>query len=108
MPLVEFPLDNETVIVVEIPEPRTGVARAGLGDAVARAKRSLGQALAIIRPVAQGVLDKIRSLPDPPDEVQVEFGLKLHAEVGAVLAASATEAHYRVTLTWRKEKPRQA
>ncbi|NPA06452.1 MAG: hypothetical protein GXO54_03510, partial [Chloroflexi bacterium] len=35
---------------------------------------------------------------------QVEFGLKLHAEVGAVLAASATEAHYRVTLHWKRAR----
>ena len=100
MSLVEFPLDDGSVVMVEVTEPETGVAPAGLGGK-ARAKRSLDQALSILRPVAQAVLTKVKDLTDPPDEIEVEFGLKLHAEVGAVLVASATEAHYRVTLTWR-------
>jgi len=104
MPIIEFPLDDGAVVAVEIAEPEEGLAPAGLGETVARAKRSLNQALAVIHPVSQSVLEKIKALSEPPDEVKVEFGLKLHAEVGAVLAASSTEAHYRVTLTWKRPK----
>jgi hypothetical protein len=42
------------------------------------------------RPVASGLIGKLRSIADPPDEVQVEFGLSLNANVGAVLVAGAS------------------
>jgi hypothetical protein len=38
-----------------------------------------------------------------PDEVQVEFGLTLSANVGAVLvAAGSAGANYKVTLKWNR------
>jgi hypothetical protein len=37
-------------------------------------------------------------MPQAPDEVQVEFGLDLHAEVGAFIAA----ANFKTTITWRR------
>ncbi|MFN3763514.1 MAG: CU044_2847 family protein, partial [Anaerolineae bacterium] len=56
-----------------------------------------------VRPVAEAVVRKLRGLSDPPDQVEVEFGLKLSAEAGAFLAAAGTEANYKVTLTWKRE-----
>jgi hypothetical protein len=34
--------------------------------------------------------------------VQVEFGLILSAEVGAVLAAASATANYKVTMIWKR------
>jgi hypothetical protein len=45
----------------------------------------------------------LRSLADAPDEVQVEFGLDLHAEAGAFIAAASTGANFKVMLTWRHD-----
>jgi hypothetical protein len=39
---------------------------------------------------------------EPPDQVQIEFGLILNAQAGAVLAAASAGANYKVTLTWKK------
>jgi hypothetical protein len=50
---------------------------------------------------------ELRALHDPPDEIEVEFGLKMSAEAGAVVAATGLEANYRVTLTWRREETRK-
>jgi len=36
--------------------------------------------------------------------VEVEFGLKMSAEAGAVVAAAGAEANYKVTLTWKREQ----
>jgi len=57
-----------------------------------------------IRPAAQTIIQKLRALHDPPDEIEVEFGLKLNAQVGAFIAAAGTEANYKVTLTWKREE----
>ena len=40
-------------------------------------------------------------MPQAPDEVQVEFGLDLHAEVGAIIAA----ANFKTAMTWRRTQP---
>ena len=40
---------------------------------------------------------------NPPDEVQVEFGIVLNAEAGAVLAAASAGANYKVTMTWKQQ-----
>ena len=43
------------------------------------------------------------SAVESPDEVQVEFGLLLSAEAGAVLAAASATANYKVTMTWKRQ-----
>ncbi|MDP9351857.1 MAG: hypothetical protein M3P51_10015 [Chloroflexota bacterium] len=103
--LVEFPTESGDVILVEVEEaPRAGGARRGLSpsDSMERARTSFEEALDKARPIAAGVFSKLRSLDNPPDEIQVEFGISLSAEAGAVLASASTSSNYSVTLTWRK------
>lgn len=40
-----------------------------------------------------------------PDEVTVEFGIKLGAETGIVVAKGSTEVHFTVTLCWKRPDP---
>ncbi len=58
--------------------------------------------------MASGLVGKLRAIGDaagtPPDEVQVEFGLILRAEAGAVLAAASAGANYKVTMTWKRSQ----
>ena len=42
--------------------------------------------------------DKLSSLQ--PDRIEVEFGLKMNADVGAILASAGVEANYKITLAW--------
>ena len=48
------------------------------------------------------MIERLRGIADSPDEVQVEFGLTLNAQAGAVLAAASAGANYKVTLKWKK------
>jgi hypothetical protein len=48
------------------------------------------------------VVTQLRSLAGSPDEVRVEFGLNLHAEAGAFIAAASTTATFTVTLAWNR------
>ena len=105
--LIEFPLEDGGSIVVEVDEPELpgGVVRAARpGEVVEKARQSFEAAMERIRPVAGTLIAKLRGLHDPPDEVEVEFGLKMNAEAGAVLAAAGAEANYKVTLTWKREQ----
>ena len=85
-----------------------GETRRGLSTSavVERAQTSFEDALEKARPMATSLVGKLRAIGDaagnPPDEVQVEFGLILSAEAGAVLAAASAGANYKVTMTWKR------
>ena len=102
---IEFPLGDDEFIMVEIdePEPEGGLVKASRGsEMVEHAQMSFSKALDKVRPVAETIIGKLRKLTDQPDEIEVEFGLKMNAEAGAVVAAAGIEANYTVTLKWKK------
>lgn len=61
-------------------------------------------ALATIDAVAVSVSNQMKELNSriDADEYQVEFGVKLSTEVGAILASAATEATIKVSIKWSK------
>ena len=48
------------------------------------------------------IVAQLRNLAAAPDEVGVEFGLALSAEVGAFITAASTTANFKVSLTWKR------
>ena len=102
--LMEFPLEDGTSVVVEVdePVPEGGLVQAARpGEVAERAAQTLEAALQKIKPMAGAVLTTLRGLAQRPDELQVEFGVKVSAQAGAVLASAGLEGNYRITLTWR-------
>ncbi|WP_322508978.1 CU044_2847 family protein [Anaerolinea sp.] len=105
--IVAFPLEEGGEIYVEVEDETSGYEPLSRGaEEIRKAGKTFETALEQIRPIAQGILKKLRSLHEAPDEIEVEFGLSLNAEVGAVIASSGVEANYKVTLTWKKEESR--
>lgn len=104
--LIEFTIDDGTTMTVEVDElERGGLAPAARpGEMITRAQISFEDALEKMRPATTILIKKLRSLPDQPDEIGVEFGLKLTAEAGAVLASAGAEANYKVILKWKDKK----
>ncbi|MFQ6102584.1 MAG: CU044_2847 family protein [Anaerolineae bacterium] len=101
--LVEFPLEDGGSILVEVEEAeRPGMVPAAAAKGVPeKAQQTFEAALEKVRPAAAVIIKKLRALHDPPDEIEVEFGLKMSAEAGAFVAAAGAEANYKVTLTWK-------
>ena len=132
--LVQFPLEDGSIVLVEAdedapgesasPGPRErdpdapirrtfrvpGTNEAEARDALAeRAQLTFDQALNTLRPAAESMIARLRGLVDPPDEIGVEFGVKLSARAGAIIASADSEANFKVSLAWkRKEKPAPA
>lgn len=105
--LIEFPLEDGTSMMVEIDEPEDdGLTRVSRRDpgVIERAQQTLEKSLDRVKPAAQFIIEKLRSLHDSPDEIEVQFGLKLNAGSGVILAAGV-EANYTVKLKWVKDKP---
>ena len=103
---VSFPLEGGGEVVVEVEEPQSeyGAVAVSRPDKVAeKAAITFEQAVEQVRPAITAVVEKLRTLQ--PDEVNVEFGLKLSTAAGAFLASAAGEAHFKVSVTWKKEPP---
>lgn len=104
--LIEFPLADGSSMMVEVEDPlSTGNTVRGANPVVMaeKAKQTFEESLEKIRPVASAVIAKLRELSDKPEEVAVEFGIKLSGTAGMVLASTGVEANFKVTLTWKRE-----
>jgi len=99
--LVEYELEDGSTTIVEVDLPEAGIERAARGDQIVKAKERLGDALGHIKPVAQTVFSKLGGLG--ADEIGVEFGIKLGAKAGIIIACADTEANFTVRLTWKRE-----
>src|SRR5262245_48142435 len=92
--IAEFSLDAGGSILVEVTESEeTGILRqAGVtSEVVHRVTDTLESAVDKVRPAVSGIAEKFRSLKDSPNQVEVEFGMKLTTAAGAVIAAATTE-----------------
>lgn len=97
--LIRFAVDDETSVVVEVREDE-GFERVARPGVIAQAPHAFVTALQDVRAAAVAALDVFRQGPGRPDAVEIEFGVRLTAEAGAVIARSALEGHLQVTLTW--------
>lgn len=106
--LAKFVLPDGSSLVAEVDDESvdtTRVMRGGVvtsSEIVVKANESFETALDRVRWAAEGLLARLTSLASPPDEVAVEFGVKLNAETGAVIAKAATEANFRINLKWTR------
>ena len=69
-------------------------------DTVVKAEETLEQALGQIGPAVRGIVAELRSAAHSPDEVEVEFSIKLSANANVVIARAGGEANFRICLRW--------
>ena len=101
--LIRVPLDRGGSIIVEADEevqPSETLPAGRVGDAVADAQRTFEAALESVVDLAETMLGKSREASGP-DEINVEFGLKVSAEAGAIIAKAGGEANFKLTLGWK-------
>jgi hypothetical protein len=96
---VELPVDGSESIKVEVSSE--GIVRAGASDVIGKAAERLDDAVARVVRMGQDAVRKAREVPEPPDSIEVELGLKLTARTGFVIAESSGEATFKVTLKWK-------
>ena len=101
--IVEFKTKDGIPIHVEVnvDERTTGVAGKG-GVIVDKTQKTFEDAISRIRPNAEAVIAGLGGIATAPDQTTVEFGVKLSAKAGMILASSEAEANLKVSLTWKK------
>ncbi|QHF92677.1 hypothetical protein DEH18_00740 [Streptomyces sp. NHF165] len=72
----------------------------GQGGVIARARVSLDEALAQVRPALTRVVETVRHVA--PDETEIEFGLKVGGDTTVIIAKGTAEVNFAVRLKWTK------
>jgi hypothetical protein len=103
--LVRWQTEHGT-IVVESDDREPGfrsVSRSGeiFHDAAGRFEDAFHN----VREAAQSALAALRGGDLNPDAVELEFGVKLNAAAGAVIAKTSVEGHLKVKMTWGQPSP---
>ena len=89
-----------------VPVSRGGKIGEVTSELVEKSKEALDKAMVTIQGMAKRTIAAAKDLSDPPDAIEVEFGIKLDAEAGAMVAKAGTEASINVKMVWRpKDRP---
>lgn len=104
--IIEIPLGaGEDSILVEVDDREPGFTRASIATkAMSGAAKTVEDGLATIRRTTDLVLGKLAESRVAPDAIEIEFGIRLHAAAGAVIASTEVEGHLQVKLTWNKAR----
>jgi hypothetical protein len=112
--LVEFTSDEGTIYIevdekLPLPKPKPEDELISIGDEIAaKATETFENALNGIKPVANAIINKVKSLNEPADAVEVKFGIKMSVGLGAIMASGSGDVNYEITLKWdNKEKNKQ-
>ncbi|GGS19741.1 CU044_2847 family protein [Streptomyces griseoviridis] len=103
--LLEFTTEDGARVVVEAVDDETGARLVSRGDGPAQAARTFENALEGVRAAAASALRVFRDGTLRPDSVELEFGVRLSAEAGAVIAKGTAEGHLVVRLHWSPGTP---
>jgi hypothetical protein len=108
--LLQIPLSDVdgSYIVAEVdPVDLTGtqyVADDG-GGRVTKAAGTLTEAFSTVQPAIEMIVSRLQSVS--PDEIKVDFGLKIGGEAGIIWAKGTAEANISISVTWRPGETRR-
>ncbi|MDJ0897953.1 MAG: CU044_2847 family protein [Xenococcus sp. MO_188.B8] len=71
-------------------------------DLPQRSAEALNQAMGTIRTMARRTMETIDTLANKPSEVEVEFGIKIIGEAGAIISKVGGEGNITVKLKWTR------
>ncbi|MEU3251457.1 CU044_2847 family protein [Streptomyces sp. NPDC006997] len=98
--MLEFRTEDGALVVVEGAVDGSGARLVSRGGRPAQAARTFEAALDGVRAAAESALRVFRDGSLRPDSVELEFGVRLSAETGAVIAKGSAEGHLLVRLSW--------
>lgn len=98
--------DEHAPILVEL-TPRPGLQQVSLPSLPPEklaelSAKALDSAMSTVHQMTDRVSSMVYDLAGDPNEVEVEFGLKLDVEGQALIAKAGAEAAISVTLTWKR------
>ncbi|MFY9634927.1 MAG: CU044_2847 family protein [Cellulosimicrobium cellulans] len=86
-------------VLVEVDDNSYGVNHPARNEqGILDVGRRLEDALAGVRPAAAAVMEAMRELA--PERMEIEFGVRLAGDAGAVIARKSAEGHFILRMSW--------
>ncbi len=92
-------LETGEHILIEVYDVEGELERVGVGD---KAAKTFEAAWDTVQPVILSLAKKIAACA--PTETQIKFGIKVGADLNAIIASAKGEANFEVTLSWKPRK----
>lgn len=70
-------------------------------ELAAKSAQALGKAMGTIQALANRTTEAINKLSKKPQEFELEFGIKIDAEVGALVSKVSSEGNLKIKMVWR-------
>ncbi|HSO92541.1 MAG TPA: CU044_2847 family protein [Arthrobacter sp.] len=103
--ILRYEVGSGTVLV-EVADNSYGVERPSRNEqGITDAGRRLEDALAAIRPAASAAAEVLREVG--AEHLELQFGVKLAGEAGAIIAQNSSDAHFVVKLSFSHTPPAQ-
>jgi hypothetical protein len=103
--LIEYPTESGEPILVEIEIHEVeegGEIEVARFDGFKKAVKTFEESLSSVKPVVKSIVNKLSDLIEKPHEINVEFGVKMGAKGGIIVASSDIEGNFKVTLKWNQ------
>ncbi|WP_271254643.1 CU044_2847 family protein [Pseudanabaena sp. Chao 1811] len=109
--MTDLPEDNLEIILVDfkgvggsVGQVRSISPEEISKQLVEQSQRSVNAAMGTIRLMANRTIAMLDTMANKPSQVEVEFGIKLDAKAGALLASAGAEGSLKVKLVWNRDK----
>lgn len=101
-----MPLEDGGAIQIEVDAEPTGDPElvSVEGRAVKRLERKFDDALDAVKGCAAALVKKLGQLAVKPEQVCVEFGLKLSIEGDLKVVSAGADANFRIQLAWKPQR----
>ena len=95
-----FAIHEDTPILVDF-QPSPGAYEVSLSpqDIAQKSAEALDKAMDTIHHMARRVMAAVDTLPKQPKKIEVEFGIVLNVEVGALISKAGAQSTINVKLT---------
>jgi hypothetical protein len=67
-----------------------------------KSNEAIDKSMETIHKMADKVNDRIQTIKNKPSRLEMEFGIKFDAEIGAIVAKVTTEASMTIKMVWEK------
>ncbi|MFM0504301.1 CU044_2847 family protein [Paraburkholderia caffeinilytica] len=106
MKVAQFKLDDGQSVLVEIDstlESGTTAPASSEGPWV-KAKTTFNDAMKAVQPLVEQAAKSLEAMQVKPESYEVEFGVKLSASLGMVVAKGESEANFKIKMVWKTAK----
>lgn len=94
---------EDNIILFEMNSQGTLRSMNNPAELAAKSVQALTQAMGTIQAMANQMHQVVSKLPSQPAEVELEFGIKVDADTGVMIAKDSSGSNLRIKMVWQQQ-----